>query len=213
MKKIVLIHGYATGLEVQPVRERHGEDAGFLAFRDEVQRGNAVSFRWSLRRDVTFPTAASVKPYRSLYQEERARTKDPEVHAELVRFLDQEQPVTILCHSLGSVLFWEFLKTHRLPDSVKNVVFVQADLPTHPDPLPREVELLLHAGSPQLHNLCCPWDPTLLLSSAIHQEVRAGLTGLELPYARNQRFPLWRPWNLHTSSIRDPKLVEWVANL
>lgn len=213
MIKTVLIHGYATGLEVLPIRERLGEDAGFLAFREQIARGETRVFRWSVSRRVPLHEAASAQPYHSLYEEERARTKDPSIHAELDQYLQTHQPKTIVCHSLGCVLFWDYLEKGRLPISLKNVVFVQADLPARPKPLPTDIVPLFSSGAIGLHNLSCPWDPTLLLSSAVHHQLRAGLIGLRVPHAQNRRFPLWRPWNLHTSSIRDPKLIEWIARL
>jgi len=214
MAQTVLIHGYAIDLTVPSVRDPRGQDAGFQAFAEEIVDGSAAAFRWSLAREVPLPQAADARHYRSLYEDERARTQDPEIHRALAEFLRAEQPERIVCHSMGCVLLWEYLRrSGALPPSVRHVVFVQADLPRSPEALPEETVRAFTGGTARLHNLSCCWDPTLLLSSVLHREVRAGIAGLRVPYAHNEVFPLWRPWNLHTSSIRDPQLRNWVAAL
>lgn len=200
MAKYALIHGYAVGLHVPRLRPPLGANAGFSGFDAEIAAGNATVFRWDIPHVVPMEQRIDVRPYLSLYERERALVSDDATHARLTSSLHAEQPEIIVAHSMGCALLWEHLHRHPLPASVRRVVFVQADLVTAPGPLP--------AMSAELLNLYCPWDPALLVSVLYHRRGRAGLTGLHVLGVRNELFPLWKPWNLHTSSIRDPRLVD-----
>lgn len=213
MAKTVLIHGYAIDLRVPSVREPRGEDAGFEAFADAVKRGEAVPFRWSLPWEVPLIQAADARNYRALYEAERVRIDADDLHRDLANLLAEQQPSTVVCHSMGCALLWKHLQRQALPESVRDIVFVQADLPEEPDPLSADAVHRLEKGELRLHNLHNLWDPTLALSAALNGGARAGTVGLRVPFAHNEVFPLRLPWNLHTSSIRDPKLAAWVAAL
>ncbi len=199
MSTFALVHGYATGLRVPRLRQPLGANAGFSAFNTELAAGDASIFRWDISETVDLPDAVRVKPFVTLYERERLRVSDEATHKRLAFYLAAEQPEVVVAHSLGCALVWEHLRRHPLPASVKRIVFSQADVPPVPDlPVLPSAEIL---------NLYCPWDPALLVSVAYHRTGRAGLTGLRVSGVKNAFFPLWKPWNLHTSGIRDRRLV------
>lgn len=199
MSTFALVHGYATGLRVPRLRPPLGANAGFSAFDAELARGNASIFRWDIPETVEVRDVVKVEPLISLYERERRLVSDEATHARLAFYLNAEQPEAIVAHSMGCALVWEHLRRHSLPASVRRVVFVQADLVTSPGDLP--------PLSADLLNLYCPWDPVLMASVLYHRKGRAGLTGLRVRGVQNRLFPLWKPWNLHTSCIRDRRLV------
>lgn len=208
MPKTLLIHGYATGLNIPPIRPALGDDAGFSAFRMQIASGEVVVFRWDIKRIVAGPEAAQIRPYLRLYDEERVLLSKPETHERLAEAISMQAPEVIVCHSMGCALLWEHMRQYSLPASVTRIIFTQADLPLNPGPLSNEMIESFRSGTRLLMNCFCPWDPTLFIGAAYHHAWRAGLFGLRVPYVQNVLFPLWRPWNLHTSSIRDPLFLK-----
>ena len=205
MTPTILIHGFATGLDLPPFRPARGANAGFLGFGKQIENGGAKPFRWDERESLSFWKSFSPFAYLDVYRRETKLIRDEKTHAELDAFLALEQPRIIVCHSMGCALLLAFLERHALPASVRHVVFVQADIP--------RTAALPSVPSVSWHNLFCPWDPTLLVSSFYHRTPRAGQTGLRDAHAQNHLTPLLRGPNLHTASIRNPNVAKWIDNL
>lgn len=204
MSDVVLIHGYATGLNVSIFRTARGAEAGFLGFAKLVERGVAKPFRWDRTETLSFWRALSPMTYLSVYRNEREQIRSEETHAALEAFLRAEQPRVVVCHSMGCALLLAYLERHSLPKSVRHVVMIQADVPND--------ARIPGIGDVALHNLYCPWDPTLFASMLYHRAVRAGQSGLPDERARNRLTPLIG-WNPHTASIGDPRIAVWTESL
>jgi hypothetical protein len=202
MSKIALLPGFAVGL-TSSLRPSLGPTAGFRAFASLIQSGEAAVFPWRIERRV--PPWILLNPFflRAHYRAELALAGAATTHRRLADFLAKEKPAVVVCHSMGCFLLNEYLKENSLPSSVKNIVMVQSDLP---------VTAKANGRAPAVYNLYCPWDPTLLISLMNSEVLRAGQTSWRQPHVRNILFPLRRPFNLHTSSIRDPKLVAFVRS-
>lgn len=196
MHKVVLVPGYATELEVQHLRRPRGIDAGFSAFHRHMRQGNTVAFRWGIARTLSPIAALLGVPTLALYREEEVRAVAPATLSAFATFLTQEQPNVIVAHSLGARLVTAYCRNHTLPASVTRIVLCQADMAPE--------DLYTH-DRVDVVNVYCPWDPSLAISAILHGGARAGLH--KLPNVHNVHIPLWRPLNLHTSSIRDPRLV------
>lgn len=196
---IVLIHGFAVGLTAPPIREAFGPSASFDVFEDAVAEGDASVFPWGIAQELPWWKLLDVRELWDVYKKELHMAQSEHVHEALREFLDQKQPNAIVCHSMGCTLLAEYLKHFSLPASVKSVVFVQADFPADQE-IPTDISI---------HHIYCPWDPTLLLSSIVQGRLRAGLTStINAKKMTSHLVPLVRPWNLHTSSIRDERLFE-----
>ncbi len=213
MSRIVLIHGFATGITYSVFRRAHGADAGFSAFRGDVETGDAKAFRWDVQDEASF--FQSLNPFYSwnIYRRERVIAKHPETLKRLHTFLSAEQPEIILCHSMGSFLFSEYLKTEVLPVSVKRIVFNQADLPTNGIDVSADVLTRVGSDKFSIINSHCFWDPTLWLAVALSGSLKAGLLGMSSTLIQNTFWPLWRPINLHTSAIRSKRFRDFVLDL
>lgn len=205
MTPIVLIHGFATGLDISIIRTARGEEAGFFGFKNLIEKGIAKPFRWDERASLSFWKSLSPLTYLTVYKRESESIHSEKTLAALDAFLRAEQPRVVVCHSMGCALLLAFLSRHGLPPSVRHVVFIQADVPRN-TPLPPVENVTWH-------NLHCPWDPTLFASSLYHRTIRAGQTGLRDPNAHNRLTPLFGGMNLHTVSISDPKIAAWTAGL
>lgn len=205
MADIALIHGFATGLDVSVFRARKGADAGFGGFRRAVEEGRARAFRWDVAEHISFWKALSPFTYLNVYRREQAQIYSETMHEALATFLQRERPHVIVCHSMGCALLLSFLARHTLPTSVRHVVFVQADIPRD--------TVIPSSAAVTWHNLYCPWDPTLLASSLLHRTTRSGLVGLRDTCVENRLTPLHRGINLHTASINDPSVAEWIDRL
>lgn len=210
MSDIVLLHGFATGVRYSVFRDRYGADAGFSAFREDIASGKAKAFLWNHKLDASF--WQSLNPWFSwrLYQDERASIHRDDVHASLRDFLAREHPRVIVCHSLGCQMLLEQINRFGLPVSVRHAVFVQADVDATFSIAHQDILLRLQNKNLALHNLFCPWDPSLLVSSAAHRSWRAGQRPASFPGVQNRFFPLLRDPNLHAGIIRDPRLRKFV---
>ncbi len=203
MSRIVLIHGFATGVRYSVFRDAHGADAGFKAFRELVEQGDATAFRWDIQETASFWQTINPLYILGVYRRERALASHPETHEALARFFADESPEIVICHSLGACLLLEHIRRHGLPDSVRRIVFTQADAHPREFAFCEALEERLRNGSLTMINAHCPWDPSLWCSLVLNG-ARAGLAGARHPLVRDVFWPLVKPINLHTSAIRSP---------
>ncbi|MFA6132340.1 MAG: hypothetical protein WC702_04780 [Patescibacteria group bacterium] len=211
MPKIVLIHGFAAGLTAPFIRPPFGPSASFEAFKELVEKGEAVSFPWGIEQQVNPLKLLNPLFLLGHYEKERALAQARETHERLKTFLEQIQPEKIICHSMGCFLLNNYLENFSLPKSVKAIVFSQSDDTDFP--FPSSSSSPSNPSSPFIHNLYCPWDPTLWVSCLYHKKQRAGLWPARQTSVKNVFVPLVRPINFHTNTICDPWLVDYVSKL
>lgn len=208
MKKAVLIHGFAAGLTAAAIYKAEGADGGFWGFKGYISEGKVASFRWSIRTTFNWSQTFNPLSYIQLYFKEKKKAESAELIAVLAEFLQKEQPSKIICHSLGCYLFSNYLAKHRLPNSVTEVVFVQADLPKDVDSVRNHLENLHGSNVKKITNFYCPWDYTLVGGMIINGYVAAGLTGLSANKVENVFYPLYEHPFVHSSSIRSKKFAK-----
>lgn len=211
MSRIVLIHGFATGIDYL-WRPAFGVDAGFSAFADSIAKGETSVFRWDIKERAGW---RSLNPWYSfgIYRRECELAANSETHRSLERFLEHEKPEIIICHSMGCYLLLKYLGKYRLPTSVHTILFTQADVDSRTFALPSSYEEAIRHKRLRLINSFCLWDPTLMLSLLLSGSSRAGLRPLASPLVENVFYPLVKLWNLHTSAIRDPGFAASVISL
>ncbi|PIP60689.1 hypothetical protein COX00_01870 [Candidatus Uhrbacteria bacterium CG22_combo_CG10-13_8_21_14_all_47_17] len=212
MSRIVLVHGFATGIHFSVFRPAQGIDAGFSAFHSDIENGGVKAFRWDIKEEASF--LQSLNPFYTLgvYDRERAIAQRAETHHALHRFLEQESPEVIICHSLGAFLFFQFLQKETLPDSVRLIVFNQADIFASEVFIPETVAKRIQSGALKIVNTYCPWDPNLLFSWILNGP-RAGLTGMRHTLIEERFFPLVKPINLHMAAIRSARFRYLIESL
>lgn len=198
---VVLVHGYAGETRVPIFRSPLDETAGFLGLRSLVESGEAHVFAWGVPRDLTLAEAFNPATFKSIYENEQEIVMQEEAQKCLYTFLERHKAITVVGHSLGARYIYEMAKHIGVPNCVQRVVWVQGGV---------DASLNFQGLFPELVNLYCPWDPTLLLSALFfHQSFRAGLCPIR--GAKNHLFPLWRLPNLHTSSQKSPQLKRWLV--
>jgi hypothetical protein len=210
--QFLLIHGYGVGAQYLSFHQAEGVNAGFGAFDKLITEGRVGVFRWDISKYFGYNTMFNPLNHLELYNQERAKAQSIEIHAKLTKTLLQTSPETIVCHSMGCHLLMSYLKLNILPDSVKTIVLIQADIPND-TPLSKIVESQIRAKKLKIINLYCPWDQALLTTLPLHFKLKAGLTGYKNPLVQNRSFPLYKRSNLHTSSINDPDLVKLLAKV
>ncbi|MEI7512926.1 MAG: hypothetical protein WCK01_05735 [Candidatus Uhrbacteria bacterium] len=210
MSRTVLIHGFSTGIQYSFLRAAHGFDAGFSAFASDIQEGKVSVFRWDIKENATFWQSINPLYTFGVYRREQKIVSEKETHENLQKFLEQEKPEIVVCHSIGCLLFLEYIKTQSLPSSVKRVIFNQADTTWFDIELPLRIEKQIQSKTLQFINTYCPWDPTLMFSVFVGGALRAGLVGIRHSHIENIFFALTKPYNLHTSAIRSKKFRDWV---
>jgi len=204
--KTVLIPGFAVGLTTPIFRPGFGVSAGFSAWKKPITAGEAAVFYWGINRQVNLWQILNPFFLRDHYEDEKILAQATETFERLRVFLEQAQPTKIVCHSMGGFLLNQYCKKFSLPSSVKKIFLVQSDLSIK-DKINFPVDDL------SVYNIFCPWDPTLLISWLYNRVWRVGLGPIKVKGFKNISFPLFRPLNLHTSSIRDPGLVSLIEKI
>jgi hypothetical protein len=199
MKDIALIHGYATELSIPGIRKPLGSLGGFSGWTHLVAANRATVFHWGIPHTIPLIHLLVPQDTYSLYKQELRVASSVETTDQLAKWLQTTQPKTIVCHSMGCHLLLETLHRNPCASSVQKIVFLQADIPAQ--------TVLPVLKNIRLENRYCPWDPTLWLSSLVHNKIRAGLVGLTDTQAHNILTPLWRLPNLHMSSMRSKRLA------
>lgn len=206
MSRLVLIPGFATNITYAS-RPRLGGFAGFRAFAPLVKDGTATLFRWGVQTNFSRWQFFNPFFFLPIYRKEHAMISTRSLQESLARFLEQEQPETIVCHSLGTWFLLMTMSEFSLPASVRRIVFNQSDTP----------EPFLKAMADKLPiplvNVYCPWDLSLLASWLLSGTRRVGLCRIQHPHIQNRLFPLWRPFNFHLSALRDQKFVDFILGL
>lgn len=200
--KYFLIHGYGVGLQYSLFKQAEGANAGFGAFDDLIQQKKASVFRWDIPRRLTF--FESINPIINLrhYRKEVTKAQDQITHKILEQELDIQQPEIIVCHSTGSLLLFSYLQEYILPQSVQRIVFIQSNIPRMMN-TPQYLENALNNKSITMINMYCCWDQALWSLVLLEGSISLGLCGSRHPLVHNVFFPLYKRFNLHTSSIND----------
>lgn len=207
--KYLLIHGYGIGLQYSFLKSAEGENAGFGAFDDLIEAGDAKVFHWEMSRKLNFWETINVKTSIKQYNVEMLKIENQEVYNSLQKELELTRPEAIVCHSAGGFLLLRYLTNHKLPSSVKKIVFIQSNIPQNmvfPDYLQEK----LQQKKIKLLNLYCYWDQALWSLVIIGRQISIGLLGSKNTYVKNIFFPLYKGVNLHTSSINDTKIFPFI---
>ncbi len=203
MIKTLLIHGYAAGLQTSVFPNSFGQHAGFRGLIDEIKQGSISLFQWGVMDAPTWRDLVNPIAYYRLYRNEESLAASQTTQHDLYQRMVDENPSTLIAHSLGCRLLLNTVNSLDLPPSVERIVFLQADF--------SRSECIEHAGaldrlanqSLTLENYHCIWDPSLATSAILHRTPRAGMLPWPQAHVHNHFFPLLRPINLHTSPLRD----------
>ena len=207
--KYFLIPGYGVGAQYVNFKQPEGLNAGFGAFEELIKQNQATVFRWDINRYFGWLEFINPLKHLELYKMEESKSQSKNTHDQLQLELFTAMPRTIICHSMGSQLLISYLQSHKLPDSVIQIIFIQSNIPSK-QKLPDYLQNLLRSKRITLINLFCPWDQALISLIFLRFFVPAGMVGLKNNPIINIFFPLYKTPNLHTSSISDPKLIKLI---
>jgi pimeloyl-ACP methyl ester carboxylesterase len=204
-KKTLLIHGYGVLATYPFIRPKQSPHLGFRVFQDQLNQGQSLLFRWGMERKYSFWEMLNPLEYLALYQEEKQLSHHTQTFKNLALALKTHQPETVICHSMGGLLFQQFSLTYSLPSSVKQIILVQGDVSRSLE-IPKSWEHLV------VKNVWCFWDQALWESVFVNRYLPAGLFGVKAKTVQNIFMPLYRTLNLHESPLHDPELLR-VAKL
>lgn len=203
MGKTLLIHGYATDLTAWKFRRAFGEHAGFAAFDEAIASAEATVFRWGIERELSFWQSLNPFSYLQLYRDEEKLAESAALQQGLINYIQEHNIERIICHSMGCRLLLATMNAFDLPGSISEIIFLQADFPSR-----TRIDHFDTANDINIKNYYCFWDQSLLASSILHGNLRAGLIGWKQSRVRNRFYALLKPINLHTSPQRDPTLAK-----
>jgi len=164
---IVLVHGYGQALD--PDEAFSPRNGGFYSFDAEIERGIAHPFIWAQDYERNTLTPYNLYAQYDLYTQERALIFSEEVQQSLRKMLYDVCPRIIIAHSLGGYLVRNVCEYLSVPDSLKQIVLLQADIPKSVSlPYIQRIEWI---------NFWCWWDMSLTSSLFINQETPIGLGG------------------------------------
>jgi hypothetical protein len=198
MAKILIIHGYGSGANYS-IFKKYPKDLEFSGFKKIIDSHDVTFFRWFKETNFSFLQTLNPFTHLNLYISEKKDIYKKEVIEKLHTLLQNENPQIIVCHSMGSQLLKNYLDEFELPNSVKKILLVQADIP----------HTTKFRTNSEIKNVYCFWDPSLLCSLFINFYIPAGLIGLKSA-TKNIFFPLLKLPNLHLSSIKSTKILELI---
>lgn len=200
----VFIHGYGTNIRTvyHVVRKRRRKVQTFDNLHPEMV------FDWSEELQVPLKKTVSIRHYLRHYYHERQKSTRDDVHAQLHSYLERKRPKVILCHSLGCELLLQYLQRYQQPSSVKQVVFLHADVSVSSIVEHRKLHDLLQKKQITLTNYYCPWDYVLVISSILHRKIRGGLRRIDAPYIENRLYATRSIIRPHTACLSNRKLLE-----
>jgi hypothetical protein len=149
---------------------------------------NLQVFDWTIAKNL------HILNFAPLYIRYNQKLRQEKTLQDLATFLTQQEPSIIVCHSLGCALFlsyveWLNSQEKQIDPSIEKVVLLQGDI--RHDYLEGRGQLLPERIT--LINGHYEGDYTLMLSSLLHLNMRAGLIGLKETSeqsVRNQRLLL-----------------------
>jgi hypothetical protein len=196
--KYFLIHGYGKALDL--FEQDVTENGGFYIFDEEIAKGSAYVHHWAEKIERRRYSALNPITQLRLYHLERSKTERSQEHERLFQSFLEKQPSIIITHSSGARLLLNYLKTYKLPDSVKKIILVQADISQtewESCRLPTQVEW---------RNYWCWWDQALITSMILNQYIPMGLFTRD--HICSQFYPLRMLPNPHQDIWRDKKFKQ-----
>lgn len=196
MTKIMLIHGSGAAVNYSFLKKCKS-NYEFSAFDELLKNNEAKIFTWYNPYNLSFIQVLNPLTHLAIYLQEKKKISS--VLSDLNEYIKKETPKMIICHSMGALLFQTYLKKFTLPESIKQIILIQADISKN---------ATFNTKVP-IVNIFCPWDPTLYLSSLINHYIPSGLFGLR-SNATNILMPLYSNPNLHVSSISNKKILKLI---
>lgn len=196
-----LIHGYGKALDIQ--ESNIPENGGFYIFDNEITENKAYPYIWAETVQRNFLTPYNLIAQIQLYYRERHKAEDIKEHQRLQQELTAQKPKIIIAHSSGARLLVKYLATYTLPKSVKQIIFVQADISKtelQTNPIPSQI---------QFTNFWCYWDPALITSMLLNRYIPIGLYPPEPKHSRF--YPLYKLPNPHQNIWKDHKFKQIIA--
>jgi len=193
--KYFLIHGYGKSLDI---REKIiPKNLGFYIFDNELNNKDAYVFNWSIGNHRSFISKINIISQLKLYYKEKSKIEKSIYQKKLFEKINELKPEIMICHSMGCKFFLDTIKKYGLNKSIKQVIFVLADIPQNTD------LTILSKGDLKFKNIYCWWDNALLSSMLLNRYKPIGLFGI--PYHRKFNI-FWRlnyGINLHQDIWRD----------
>ena len=214
--KIVLIHGYGTGLDGVFMKPEAIDNGGFLVMQDKIDQGQAILYDWRINKKLSVIDSLNPIENIKLYQDEVKLAMSKHNLLRLYNFLDLYNPSIIICHSLGCRMLLSHIELYPLNSNLERIILMQGDFNSNRD-IP---ESLIKKPNIALENYYCYWDQALLSSGIINHYLRAGQVGWHPKNQtgiknriQNKFFPLIKPPNLHSACIRDKRLFDKLVRL
>ena len=199
--EIVFIHGYGTDI-TSIFQSPLDKLKKFKFLQLEFSAGQAVGFYWALSTKLTPLQTLSPLSYTRLYTTERTMANDIKVLHQLNNFLISHKSKIIFAHSLGCYLVCQYLNQFELPASVQKIYFTHADISQDFSEFSQKEKIVESLSKIEFANYYLPWDQTLIFSSLYHQQIRAGLLGLNNTHLKNIHLKVFSWGNPHNLALR-----------
>ena len=196
--KRFLIHGYGKSLDIS--ESEIPANGGFYIFDAELSSGDARAFLWAVPWSRKWLAPWNPWAQLQLYRAERKEIQKDALLERLGQELREFQPDQVICHSMGAQLLVNYVERYGLPESVRSVVFVQADV--------ARTEVLPVIPHVSWSNYWCWWDSALWISAVLNLRFPCGLLGSDDKMVTNHFFGLSKGPNLHQDVWRDERLYQ-----
>ena len=170
---------------------------------------NVIDFRCGSNQSYGVFDMLSLNKWQQVYNEFQTLTTSEETFDQISKHLENLN--TVICHSSGCTLFNNYCLNRPLPEQLKKIIFIQADMCAD-----SKLNFVNKETQIKFTNLYCNYDTSLIFGKYIlkHNWQSAGLKGFE-NYPKSNKFsPLSRinPVN-HNSTIMNPRLLSQIIKL
>lgn len=205
--KILLIHGFAQGVDFNPFKKPKKNEQIFPIFKIEIRQKQAIVFDWAMDWQVNCFDYLGSKNFHKLYFKEREKATDDNTLETLNRLITKQNPNLILAHSMGCFLLLNHFCKYQVNPNLTKICLVQADI-NQDYFLSKFLQERVIKKQLEIINLYCWWDPALIYSSVLHKKLRAGLIGWRQVGIKNKFLPLLDLPNPHEGILSNRKLVK-----
>ena len=204
---ILCVHGYGVGLTIKPfTTAKSRETCGFEVFLPLIQEGACTMFDWRISRPSSIVDSILHLTPLTLYFKEKKLTESGKLQYRLHQKIESDKIVTITAHSMGCRLVLNMIQNIGLPKSVKQILFVAADIP-------HKIDLDFVPNNITLISVFCPWDQELPWSQLLNWYIPAGLWGFKEKRVHNIFVPYFKGWDLHHGILKQQELFNTATHL
>jgi hypothetical protein len=202
--RTLLIHGSIVNVDHWS-RRADMQYSHFYGLRDYIDNNKADLAQW-----LTHKVDANVwgSAYLTEYLKQNHDVANGKYTDWIKQYIENERYGQVITSSIGGLILLKYMNRYGLPEHIRELVFLAADIPISLRITDKNVLERLKRGNLVMRNYFCPWDMSLAASLILNRKIRHGQVGWKQPGIVNKLF--WcrpYPYN-HNDYLDNQKFLE-----